>query len=90
MLAHKFFIQVYLEPTDSNDPTCGGACGIDLTFMYYEGISECVQRANDVDKWWIGDYSKGKYIQDPTVKVKCDNQGNFEKNHIQIPLCVYY
>ena len=57
--------------------------------MYYEGISECVQRANDVDKWWIGDYSKGKYIQDPTVKVKCDNQGNFESFTFRFP-CSFY
>ena len=53
--------------------------------MYYEGSSECVQRANEVDKWWIGDYSKGKYIQDPTVKVKCNNQGNLESFTFRFP-----
>ena len=53
--------------------------------MYYEGSSECVKRANEVHKWWIVDISKGKYIQDPTVMVKCNDQGKFESFTFRLP-----
>ena len=66
--------QVYLEPTNPSDPTCGGTCGIDLPFMYYEGSIGCAQQANEEYKWVIVDYSIGRYTRDPTAKIECGQQ----------------